>query len=132
MALMNWENKYSVGVAAMDAQHQKWFGILNRLHEAMLAGQGEELQRSILSEMAAYTNTYFLQEEPMLKMRGYPELAEHREKHVAFTRKVQALEAKVLAGSSVLTVEVMDFLRDWLSQHILSVDTKYGAWLKAH
>lgn len=132
MPLMNWETKYSVGVPAIDAQHQKWFGILNRLHDAMLGGKGKEAQQAILTEMVAYTRTHFLQEELMLKAKGYPELAAHREKHVAFTQKVQDLEAKVLAGSSVLTVEVMDFLRDWLNQHILSVDTRYGLWLKAH
>ena len=37
MPLMDWNRSYSVGVAEMDAQHQKWFGILNKLHDAMLA-----------------------------------------------------------------------------------------------
>jgi hypothetical protein len=63
MALLTWERKYSVGVDAMDAQHQKWIGILNRLHDAMLTGKAKEMQLSILAEMVAYTRTHFLQEE---------------------------------------------------------------------
>lgn len=43
-------NKYSVGVAEMDAQHRKWLGILNRLHEAMLAGKKQWLAKHILAQ----------------------------------------------------------------------------------
>ena len=132
MALMNWENKYSVGVAEMDAQHQKWFGILNRLHEAMLAGKAQELQRSILSEMVAYTQTHFLQEEIMLKARGYPMLAAHRVLHLDFARQVQAIETKLQAGGAVLTIDIMEFLKQWLGKHILTQDTQYGGWLNQH
>ena len=132
MALMNWENKYSVGVAEMDAQHQKWFGILNRLHEAMLAGKAQELQRLILSEMAAYTKTHFSQEELMLKMQGYPMLAAHRVLHVDFAKKVQDIETKLQAGRTVLTIDIMEFLKQWLGKHILTEDTQYGGWLKQH
>ncbi len=132
MALMNWENKYSVGVAEMDAQHLKWIGILNRLHEAMLAGKAQDLQRSILSEIVAYTRTHFLQEELMLKTRGYPMLAAHRVLHVDFARQVQDIETKLQAGVSVLTIDIMEFLKSWLAKHILTQDTQYGSWLKQH
>ncbi len=130
--LMSWENKYSVGVAEMDAQHQKWIGILNRLHEAMLAGKAQELQRSILSEIVAYTRTHFLQEELMLKTKGYPMLAPHRMLHLDFARQVRDIETKLQAGRSVLTIDIMEFLKQWLAKHILTEDTQYGGWIKQH
>lgn len=132
MALMKWDSRYSVGVGAMDAQHQKWFDILNRLHEAMLAGKAKDAQQSILQEMVSYTRNHFLQEEIMLKNKQYPVLSAHQQLHAAFTRKVQGLEAQVPSGESVLSADVMQFLKDWLQQHILQEDTKYGAWLKQH
>ena len=130
MALMEWNSRYSVGVPAMDAQHQKWFGILNRLHEAMLGGKGSDAQRAVLTEMVAYTRTHFLEEELMLKMKKYPHFAEHKAKHDAFTREVQELEARMIGGASVLTVQLMDSLRKWLSAHILAEDVRYGAYMK--
>lgn len=131
MPLMVWDTKYSVGVDAMDAQHQKWFGILNRLHDAMMAGKGREVQEAVMAEMVAYTRTHFLQEELLLKSKGFPNLPQHREKHVAFTKEVQELEAKLLGGAAVLTVDVMNSMKNWLRSHILAEDTKYGAYLKA-
>lgn len=130
MALMDWDNSYSVGIAAIDEQHRRWIGILNRLHDAMVAGKGRAFQEAILSEMVAYTRTHFLQEELMLKVKGYPKLAEHREKHAAFTKQVQELEAKVLSGAPVLTIDMMEILKRWLREHILSEDMQYGNYLK--
>lgn len=130
MALMEWNQKFSVGVPAMDAQHQKWFGILNKLHDAMLTGKGADTQRAVMSEMVAYTRTHFLEEELMLKTRKYPKFSEHKAKHDAFTREVQDLEARMIGGAPVLSMQMMDSLRKWLSSHILAEDVRYGAYLK--
>ena len=131
MAFMNWDEKYSVG-CAMDVEHKTWFGILNRLHDAMQGGKGSAMQSAVLAEMVAYTRTHFAHEEALLQMRRYPDLAQHAQLHATFTRKVQALEAKLAGGGAALTIEMMDFLRDWLASHILAEDTKYGAWLRTN
>ncbi len=131
MPFVNWEQRYSVG-AAMDAEHKNWFGILNRLHDAMAEGKGKAIQERILSEMIAYTRTHFFHEEELLQSRRYPELAPHRQLHAVFTKKVLDLEAKMKRGESVLTIELMEFLKDWLQNHILTQDVKYGAWMKAN
>jgi hemerythrin len=112
----------------MDEQHRKWFGILNRLHDAMLNGKGRDVQQSVMAEMVAYTRTHFLQEELLLKTKGFPRFAEHREKHTSFTKQVQALEAKMLGGSALLTIDVMNFLKNWLKDHILAEDARYGTF----
>jgi hemerythrin len=67
-----------------------------------------------------------------LKTRVYPKLLEHRQKHETCTKQVQDLEAKLFAEASVLTIEVMDFLKHWLEEHILAEDTRYGAYLPTH
>jgi len=80
--------------------------------------------------LVAYTRIHFLQEELLLKTKGFPKYAEHHEKHVAFTRKVQDLEAKMLGGTMTLTIDIMTFLKNWLREHILVEDTKYGEFLR--
>ncbi|ABF42651.1 Hemerythrin-like, metal-binding protein [Candidatus Koribacter versatilis Ellin345] len=131
MPFLTWETRFSVG-AAMDAEHKTWFGILNRLHDAMAQGKGKDVQQKILIEMVAYTHTHFAHEESFLQSRNYPDLPAHRSLHVTFTKKVRDLESKVKAGLPVLSVELMDFLRDWLQNHILTHDVKYGTWMKAN
>jgi hemerythrin len=128
MALIDWNESYSVGVAAMDMQHQKWCAIINRLHEAMMTGKAKDMQKTIMEEMVAYAKTHFKSEESLLQGRTYPELQKQAREHKAFMVKINQLQAKVASGAIVLTVDVMDFLKDWLVNHILVEDKKYGEW----
>src|SRR5271157_2886782 len=41
MALVTWDQSYSVSVKKLDEQHQKLFSLLNTLHEAMRQGKGQ-------------------------------------------------------------------------------------------
>ncbi len=129
MPLIQWDQKFSVGVQAMDQQHQRWFGILNNLHEAMQQGKGKEVLHKILAEMTDYTRTHFQREEELLKSAGYPQLAEHLGKHKAFTGKIAEMETKANKGDTVLTFDLMDSLKAWLEDHILKEDAKYGIFL---
>jgi len=130
MALMTWSSNYSVGLADMDAQHRQWIAILNRLHDAMREGKAREIQGKILQEMVAYAHAHFSNEEFMLRMRSYPSLTAHQQKHVGFSVQVALLQSKMNSGNS-LTLELMDLLREWLTNHILVEDKKYGVWMKA-
>lgn len=129
MPLISWTSTFSVGIQSMDAQHQRWFTLLNRLHDAMLQGRGKEMLDAILFEMIDYTVTHFRSEEALLESRGYANLLEHVRKHEAFTHQLQEMQTKVSNGDPVLTFDVMDSLKTWLETHILVEDKKYAAVL---
>jgi hemerythrin len=44
-------------------------------------------------------------------------------------KKVSDLQNKFNSGEGVMTMEVMNFLRDWLNDHIIGSDTKFGPFL---
>jgi hemerythrin-like metal-binding protein len=60
--ILEWTTEYAV-VAEIDREHQILFGVLNRLHEAMLAGQGAEILEKLLAEVTQYTIFHFANEE---------------------------------------------------------------------
>lgn len=115
----------------MDAQHQRWFTLINRLHDAMLQGRGKEMLDAILFEMIDYTETHFRHEEEMLQSRAYPRLLEHLQKHNAFTARLKEMQSNVEKGDPVLTFDVMESLKNWLENHILKEDMQYGTFLAA-
>ncbi len=131
MPFMTWTEKYSVE-PAMDVEHKTFFAIINKLYDAMSEGRGKTVLENIATELVSYTRTHFSHEEAMLMRRGYPELASHQALHRSYTARVEEMKAKLLAGNGVLAVDMLEFLRDWLSTHILSVDAKYAAWFKAN
>ena len=129
MALLTWNGKYSVGVEAMDNQHSRLFETLNELHSAMMKGQARAMTGPILSKLLDYTRDHFRSEESAMSAARYPGLQEHHAKHVALTSQVEEFAARHEKGDGMLSLELLNFLRDWLTHHIQQEDQKYGPWL---
>lgn len=126
MPLVNWNEQLSVGVGAMDAQHQALIDLLNKLHEAMRAGQGKAVLEPIVNDLATYAQRHFSSEERLMASHACPGQAAHQAEHAAFIAKVKKFQDGLAAGSTALTIEVMTFLRDWLVKHIQGTDKCYG------
>lgn len=131
MALVNWTPKMSVGIVKIDKQHQGLFDIMNQLHEGMLQGRGKEVLGAAITNLTQYTKIHFGDEEALLRLHGYPKLAEHLKMHETFRQKLAELDNQHKAGTAALAVSTLDFLRDWLTKHILVVDTQYKDFLAA-
>jgi len=129
MGLFNWTPKMSVGIAKIDKEHQGLFDIMNQLHEGMLSGRGNDALRPVLANLAQYTKVHFGDEEALLRLHAYPRYADHLKLHEIFRTEVSELETQVKSGTVALSVTTLDFLRDWLSKHILGIDMQYKDFL---
>lgn len=132
MALISWSSKYSVGVKALDGQHTVLFDILNSLHDAMMKGQAQKVTGELLSKLVKYTREHFASEEAMLTSTRYPELAQHRVRHRELIKQVEEYVARHARGEAALNLQLLNFLRDWLTNHIEKEDQRYGPWLNEH
>jgi hemerythrin len=131
MAIMQWDTSLSVGVAEIDAQHQKLIAMINDLDDAMRQGKGKDIVGKIINELIAYTRSHFATEEKYFAQFAYPETDAHKAEHVVFTKKVGEFKAGFDKGSLGLTIQVMTFLSDWLRNHIKVVDKKYGPFFNS-
>jgi len=131
MPIMTWIDSYSTGIAASDQQHKKLIELINTLHDAMAQGQAKAVLGKILGELVAYCASHFAMEEKLFDTHGYPDAAAHKEKHQKMTAKVIALQQQFEQGKAMMTMEVMDFLQQWLDKHILGTDKKYGPFLNS-
>lgn len=131
MPIMSWTDTYSTGIAEIDQQHKKLIDLINSLHDAMAKGQGKIVLGKTLGELIHYCASHFAVEEKLFDKHGYPEADEHKDKHQKMTSKVLALQQQFEQGKATLTIEVMDFLQQWLDKHILGTDKKYAPFLKS-
>ncbi len=129
MALINWNDNYSVKVYGIDAQHKKLVTIINELHDKMKEGKGKEVVGKLLSELVDYTVFHFSFEEKLLTNNNYPELKTHAKQHSDLIVQVKDFLKKLESGNSILALELMSFLKKWLVEHILDSDKKYSAFL---
>jgi hemerythrin len=129
MALMEWNPIFSVKVKKFDDQHKKLVDMVNQLHDAMKAGQGNAMLGVVLQSLISYTATHFKDEEQVMQANGYSGLAKHKAEHEKLVKQVLDLQQKFQSGASVLTMTVLSFLKDWLITHIQGEDKKYGVFL---
>ncbi len=125
MSLFTWNEKYSVHVEAMDNQHKKLFELITRLHEAMSAGKGNAELEEILRGLKEYTTTHFADEEKYMESFKYTGLAEQKNQHQVFIDKIGGYEKDLGEKRFGLSIEVLNFLKDWLINHIQTTDAKY-------
>jgi hemerythrin-like metal-binding protein len=130
MGLLNWTDQCSVGVAAMDAQHRKLFDMVNEMHDAMRTGRGNDVLSKILDGLVTDTRSHFAAEEQLMESHGYAGYAEHKVMHDALTRQVVDLQKKLRSGKTVMSIEVVLFLKNWLTNHVQVSDKKYTPCLK--
>ena len=128
---MEWSPAFSVKVRKFDDQHKKLVVLVNQLHDAMKAGQGNAILGVVLQSLISYTATHFKEEEQVMQANGYPDLARHKDMHQKLVSQVLDLQKKFQAGGDVLTMTVLSFLKDWLVSHIQGEDKKYGVFLNA-
>ncbi len=131
MALMTWSDNLSVNIKEIDDQHKKLVGMLNELHDSMKEGKGAAMTGSVLTGLIKYVSTHFATEEKYMKQYSYPEFLNHKAEHDALTKQALDLHKQFQEGKPVLTSELLRFLRDWLSNHILGTDKKYGPYLNS-
>jgi hemerythrin len=131
MAFMEWNESYSVKVAEIDVQHKHLIDLINRLFEAMSVGKGSEVMGSILNDLIDYTKNHFANEEKLMKSFNYPQSVTHKLEHDTLTNQVIDLQGEFASGKSMISVKVMNFLKDWLKNHILQVDKKFGEFLNS-
>jgi hemerythrin-like metal-binding protein len=117
-----WKSEFELGLPLVDAEHQTFFGIANRLYEAMCAGSPPEMT-AIATELKSFASSHFAREELLLEEMYYPGVEMQRKQHEWFARELENLP---IASSSC---DTLGFLRDWMLKHILGTDQQYVAWM---
>ncbi|MBI1937888.1 MAG: bacteriohemerythrin [Ignavibacteriales bacterium] len=129
MALLTWNNTYSVNINSIDNQHKRLVDLMNNLHDAMKQGKGKDVLGEILNDLANYTVYHFNHEEKLFASHGYPEGNLHKAEHDKLIKQVDELKNKYNSGSVTVTLDVLNFLKNWLTDHIVGSDKKYSSFL---
>ncbi len=125
MEKLVWTDDYSVGVAEFDEEHKTLFSMINRLIEAAGATTSSETVSEILDGMTDYARTHFRHEEELMEQQGFELLADHKEQHVAFRKKVVEFCSATMLQVERVPEALLNYLATWLVGHILGSDMKY-------
>ena len=124
-----WNATFATNIAKFDSEHRSLFTMVNDLHEAMQQKRSRQAVGSVLNRLIDYTAKHFAGEEESMQKTGYPDFAAHKREHEKLVEQALALKARFDAGEPLHAQTVIEFLQNWLVNHIQGVDKKYGPHL---
>ena len=130
MEYFKWEESLKTGISMFDDDHKILIKLINDLHSGLLSGFSISEMTYILDDLVRYTNVHFKREEEMLKKHSYPEYEKHKTEHTALIAQVVDFQDQFREGKKSFSLHLMGFLKEWLVNHIMKTDLRYGAFFK--
>ncbi|MGB9592121.1 MAG: bacteriohemerythrin [Candidatus Kryptoniota bacterium] len=135
MSVIRWKEFYNVNVKKIDEQHQKMAELLNGLFDMMsVAGNDEALIRGF-SELLQYTKNHILYENELMEIYQFPRSIELKKVHGNLLKQLEAIDNKIkegridFRGDILVFLNLTEFLKNWLINHVLHTDKELGQWL---
>ena len=124
--------EYYTGIEKIDQEHEKLFQLAQEtyelLNEEFLCDKMENLIR-LISELIDYTKTHFAHEEDYLESIHYDKKEGHIAQHRKFEDSLMGFDLDSVEddyeGQNETVQNLLDFLVNWLINHILKVDMLY-------
>ena len=127
--MIRWTSEFSVGVPEMDKEHQYLFSALNDFYEGLKQGAPKENLNKLVDNLVYYTKLHFAHEEKIMKTAEYPGYENHKDEHRDFIEKATEFQQKFNDGKLLVSLEVTGFIKDWITNHIMTEDKKYTGFV---
>lgn len=121
-----WDEKYKIGVEAVDKAHAKLFRIMGKLLDISGTPEGNQhTYREALKYLETYCMSHFFEEEAYMRSIRYRGYAQHKKIHDNFRDKTLVSLKRDLELSGYSAAAVQRFavtLNRWLIEHIMRED----------
>ena len=123
------KEEYYLGVDAMDAEHIKLFEIAEKafvlLNDQFIIDKFDYIVK-IMEELRDYTVVHFSDEEAYMESIQYKKIFSHKIEHQEFIEKINQIDwDEVEKDQEKAILEILEFLNNWLVNHILYTDKLY-------
>ena len=128
--LIKWGPEFVLGIKTIDDQHKVLVDLINQVYAEFGSSNNKNVLKRILKELIDYTAYHFGNEEQLFKQINYRQSTEHIEEHRKFVETVMDFKHDFDEGSQVLSFDIVNFLKNWLLDHILKSDKRYVTTFK--
>ncbi len=130
MRIVEWTPDLDTGIPLIDSQHKLLCMYINVLYRSMRRDREGAMLREIVTALKNYTANHFSTEEQYFSHTPYPETETHKTIHRNFVAKIADVETRLQSGQTTVSNELLEFLRDWLLNHIRVTDHHYVPFVK--
>lgn len=124
------KQEYLTGIKQIDEEHVRLFEIAEEAYQLrkneFIPDKYDNI-REILRQLKEYTFIHFENEEKYMESIQYKRRFTQKMQHDAFRRKLDDIDIESIdEGSDEIIDEILQFLTDWLVEHILHTDKLIG------
>ena len=127
--MIQWKDEYLLGIEKIDEQHKRLFEIAGDIYDLLkneLVTDKYDGIVNLISELKDYTVFHFTFEEAYLKQIGYRKFLSHKVEHDDFVAKISDIDMeKIDSDHEQSLLDMLDFVVNWISSHILETDKAY-------
>jgi hemerythrin len=124
LSFCSWKESYNTGIEEIDIQHRKIADYISELYGSISQNVAAETSNLIVEELVQYTKTHFVYEEKLMEQNKFTKIDEHKKVHEEFKNKLNVFIDKAQKKQQI-TFQLVQFLRDWLIEHIQVEDKEY-------
>ncbi len=133
---MEWSSKLDTGIKSIDSQHKELFRRINNLVTAIKEHRCKAEIDGTLKFLEDYARVHFSEEERHMRETGYPGIEEQQMQHKKYLESLAELKAEAslprVQGSSYdLSATTNQVVVDWIVDHIMKTDMKFGEYLRS-
>ncbi|MBY0432084.1 MAG: bacteriohemerythrin [Rhodospirillales bacterium] len=127
MAYMDWNDSLMVGNDMIDWDHRTLVEMVNEFHDA--PENDRAAGETLMQMLETYTVEHFAREEQLMEQTLYPAYTTHKKEHHLLL-KLFVQNRDGWRSGKVQRVEILNFVKMWLSGHIKGTDIKLASHLK--
>ena len=129
MTFIQFDDSLKVDNKLIDQEHATLIEYINLLQKAVENDTSVKIVGQVLEGLTEYTKTHFFVEEELMQAFEYPGKGKHLSAHEGFRGKLAELIKNYNNGDAQITGSVLDFLKEWLTEHILKIDRQLSDFL---
>jgi len=123
--MIKWNDKYSVDISLIDKQHKKLFELISKAEIVEKLNNNPKNVLAILDQMTEYVLEHFEIEERYMKEFNFSGYQSHKNEHIDFTNTTLDYKNRAIGGEFQVTGEILEYLKQWIVNHIQVTDKKY-------
>ena len=124
MSLIEWDEKYSVGVAAVDHEHRELIGLVNAAHNRLMRPGGAGAVMDFLGEIFARISAHFALEEKIMRARDYDQYDAHKADHERLLDEIRDIMDDYEDGEFFSEERFAQQLKTWFGEHFRTHDAR--------
>ncbi len=130
MPYIEFNNSLRVGNRLMDQEHEMLVGYINQLQKVVEEDADSNVIKQVIRGLVEYSRTHFFVEEELMRAYGYPDSEFHLRAHEGFRANASALVRDMDMGNEIDLGQMLGFLTEWLTDHILNTDVQLADFLR--